>query len=136
MADEEILDFIRHNHRAVLATYRRDGRVQMSPVAAAVDTEGRVVVSTRETAIKTLNLRRDPRASLCVISDRFFGEWHAVEGAVEIVGLPEAMGPLVDYYRSVAGEHQDWDEYRRAMQRERRVLLRMTVERSGPQQQG
>jgi len=133
---EDVLDFIRQHHRAVLATYRRDGSVQLSPVAATVDAEGRVVISTRETALKTSNLRRDPRASVCVMNDRFFGEWHVVEGTVEIVSLPDAMEPLVDYYRRTSGEHPDWDDYRAAMQRERRVLVRLTVQRSGPRQQG
>jgi PPOX class probable F420-dependent enzyme len=136
MAHEDVLDFIRTHHRAVLATYRRDGQVQLSPVAATVDAQGRVVVSTRETAVKARNLRRDPRASVCVLNDGFFGEWHVVEGRIDIVGLPDAMEPLVDYYRRTAGEHPDWDEYRAAMQSERRVLLRLTVERSGPRQQG
>ncbi len=136
MAHEEILEFIRGNHHGVLATRRRDGGVQMSPVAAAVDAENRVVISTREGAIKTLNLRRDPHATYCALSERFFGEWHTVEGAVEIVSLPDAMEPLVDYYRRVSGEHPDWNDYRQAMERERRVLLRLTVERSGPTRSG
>jgi PPOX class probable F420-dependent enzyme len=136
MAHEAALAFIRGNRWAVLATRRRDGGVQLSPVVAAVDAEGRVVISTREGAIKTLNLRREPQAALCAISDGFFGEWHQVEGPVEIVSLPEAMEPLVDYYRRTGGEHPDWTDYRQAMQRERRVLLRMTVERSGPTRMG
>jgi PPOX class probable F420-dependent enzyme len=133
---EDVLEFIRKNHHAVMATYRRDGQVQLSPVAATVDGEGRAVVSSSETAVKLINLRREPRASLCVMNDRFFGEWHFVEGPVEVVSLPEAMEPLVDYYRRVVGEHPDWDDYRAAMEREMRVLLRLTVERSGPRTQG
>ena len=136
MAHEDVLDFIRHHHRAVLATYRADGQVQLSPVATAVDGTGRVVVSTQKTSVKVHNLRRDPRASLCVMNDNFFGEWHYVEGTVEIVGLPEAMEPLVDYYRSVAGEHPDWDDYRRAMEAEQRCLLRVTLLRAGPDRSG
>jgi PPOX class probable F420-dependent enzyme len=136
MAHERALEFIRKNHRAVLATYRRDGQVQMSPVAAGVDTESRVVISTRETAMKTLNLRRNPRASLCAISERFYGAWYSVEGDVEILSLPDALEPLVDYYRSVSGEHPDWQDYRDAMAREQRVLLRLTVDRSGPTRLG
>ena len=132
MAHDEVLDFIRHNHRCVLATHRRDAGVQLTPVVAAVDGDGRVVISTRTGAMKTHNLRRDPRASLCVMNDNFFGEWHFVEGRVDILELPEAMEPLVDYYRRGFGEHPDWDEYRAAMQSEGRVLLRLTVERSGP----
>lgn len=124
--------YVRANHRAVLATMRRDGSPQLSPVSATVDQAGRVVVSSRETAIKTKNLRRDPRAWLCVMSDRFWGPWVQVEGQVEIVSLPAAMEPLVDYYRSVAGEHEDWGEYRAAMEREQRVLLRLELTRAGP----
>ena len=135
-AHEDALEFIRRNGRAVLATRRRDGSPQLSPVLAVVDAQSRVVISTRETAIKTVNLRRNPHASVCVMSERFFGEWHTVDGSVEIVSLPEAMEPLVDYYRRSVGEHPDWDDYRRAMERERRVLLRLTVERSGPTKQG
>ncbi len=133
---EEALRFVRENHRAVLATRRADGRPQMSPVAAAVDGAGKIVISTRETAIKTRNLRRDPHASLCVMNDGFFGPWVRIDGATEIVPLPEAMEGLVDYYRAVAGEHPDWDDYRRAMEQERRVLLRITVEHAGPDHAG
>src|SRR5207237_810388 len=81
-------------------------------VAVPADSRGRI--STRETALQTLNRRRDPHASVCVLSDRFFGEWHTVDGPVEIVSLPEAMEPLVDYYRRAVGEHPDWDDYRAA----------------------
>jgi PPOX class probable F420-dependent enzyme len=136
LAHEDVLDFVRHNHRAVLATHRKDGGIQQSPVLAAVDDQDRVVISTRSGAIKTRNLRRDPRASLCVINNNFFGEWHIVEGPVEIVELPQAMEPLVDYYRRVSGEHPDWDEYRAAMTSEGRVLLRLSVEHSGPRASG
>jgi PPOX class probable F420-dependent enzyme len=126
------LDFIRANGRAVLATARRDGRPQLSPVLAVVDGDGRVVISSRETAMKTKNAEREGWASLCVFSDSFFGEWVQVEGPCEIVRLPDAMELLVDYYRRGQGEHPDWDEYRAAMERERRVLMRVTVERAGP----
>jgi PPOX class probable F420-dependent enzyme len=129
-------DFLRAHHRAVLATARSDGRPQLSPVTCTVDAEGRVLVSTRETALKTRNLRRRPQASLCVFSDNFFGEWVQVEGNVEIISLPEAMDLLVDYYRRISGEHPDWDDYRAAMVRERRVIVRITITRAGPDVSG
>src|SRR5689334_5653979 len=119
-----------------MLTHRSDGRPQMSPIVCNVDGEGRVVVSTRETALKAKNLRRDPRVSLCVVNDGFYGDWVQVDGTAEIVSLPEAMEPLVDYYRSISGEHPDWDEYRNAMERERRVIVRITVERAGPDRSG
>jgi PPOX class probable F420-dependent enzyme len=107
------LEFIKEHHRAVLATTRRDGSPQLSLVAAGVEGDS-VVISTRETARKTKNLQRSPRASLLVFTDAFYGDWVQVDGPVEIVHLPEAMVGLVAYYRQVAGEHRDWDEYRAA----------------------
>jgi PPOX class probable F420-dependent enzyme len=133
---EQMLDFVRKNHRAVLATSRSDGGVQLSPVAAGVAPDRSVVVSSRETAMKTLNVKKRPRAWICVFEDGFFGKWFQAEGPVEVVSLPEAMDGLVEYYRSVSGEHPDWDEYRAAMNDERRVLLKMTVERVGPTKSG
>jgi len=127
---------IREQHHAVLATMRRDGSPQLSPVTASVARDGRVIISSRETAYKVRNLRRDPRAWLCVLPDGFFGRWISVEGAVDILGLPEAMEPLVDYYRSTVGEHPDWDDYRAAMERERRVLIRIDPARAGPDRSG
>jgi PPOX class probable F420-dependent enzyme len=133
---DEAREFIRGNHRAVLATQRADGGVQMSPVLAAVDADGDITVSTRETAMKTRNARRTGRVAVCVLNDGFFGRWLQVEGPVRVLSLPEAMEPLVDYFRLVSGEHSDWDEYRAAMTRERRVLLKITPERAGPDRQG
>lgn len=133
---EQARQFLRDHHRAVLATYRQDGSVQLSPVMADVDPEGMAVISTRETAMKTHNLRRDPRVSLCVMSDEFFGPWVQVDGRAVVVSLPEAMDGLVDYYRRVAGEHPDWDEYRAAMEKERRVLVRIHLDRAGPDRSG
>jgi PPOX class probable F420-dependent enzyme len=124
-------------HRAVLATYRADGGVQLSPVTVALDDEGRPIISTRQTAYKVKNLRNDPRASLCVFSDAFFGEWVQVDGTATIVDLPEAMEPLVDYYRRASGgEHPDWDEYRAAMERDKRVLVRLEITHAGPDRHG
>jgi PPOX class probable F420-dependent enzyme len=124
--------FLRAHHRAVLATSRKDGRPQLSPITCAVDEKGRVLISTRETAIKTRNLRRNPRASLCVFTDGFFGEWVQVEGETEIISLPDAMELLMEYYRLVSGEHPDWDDYRAAMVRDRRVILRVSITWAGP----
>ncbi len=137
MTPQEAVDVIRRQHHAVLATTRADGGVQLSPVAAGVDDDGTVVISTRETAMKARNLERRPRAAVCVLPDAFFGgQWVQVEGPVTVEHLPEAMDGLVRYYRSVAGEHPDWDEFRRAMVEERRVLVRITPERAGPNRQG
>ena len=133
---DEARQYLRENHRAVLSTFRVDGRPQLSPVAVGVDAEGRAVVSSRETAYKVKNLRRDPRASFCAVSDNWYGPWLQAEGTASIVSLPEAMDSLVEYYRSLAGEHPDWDDYRAAMERERRVIVRIELERAGPDRQG
>ena len=136
MRADEASEFLAANHHAVLATRRADGRPQLSPVLCAVDGGGRVMISTRETAVKTRNLRRDPYASLCVFGDAFFGPWVQAEGIAEIISLPDAMELLVDYYRRTAGEHPDWADYRAAMQRERRVIIRVSVVRAGPDVSG
>ncbi len=135
MDTDTALEFIAKHHRAVLATTRADGRPQLSLVAAGVAGQ-HVVVSTRETAIKTKNLRRRPHASLIVFTDNFYGDSVQVEGPAEVVALPEAMEGLMAYYRQISGEHPDWDDYRAAMEREQRVLLRITVERAGPDRAG
>ena len=128
----DALAFLRTNHNGVVATTRSDGSTQMSPITVGVDAEGRVVVSSRETAYKVRHLRARPRAAICAFPDRFIGDWVQVEGPVEVLSMPDALEPLVDYYRDIRGEHPDWDEYRRIMAEDRRVLIRMTVERAGP----
>ena len=128
--------FLSSNPRAILATTRSDGRPQLSPVVVAVDDAGRVLVSTRETAIKAKNLARDPRASLCGISSAFFGEWVQAEGDAELIHLPDALPILEDYYRRISGEHPDWDEYRAAMRQEKRLIVRITIDRAGPDVSG
>ena len=124
--------FIREHHHAILTAYRGAGPVQMSPVVVGVDQAGRAVVSTREPLYKVRHLRKDPRVSLCVFTDAFFGKWIQIDGSAAILSLPDAMEPLVEYYRTVVGEHPDWHDYRRAMVAEQRVLLQITIERAGP----
>jgi PPOX class probable F420-dependent enzyme len=132
----EARDMIRAQHHAVLATVRRDGEPQMSPVLTTLDAEGFAVISTREAAYKVHNLRRDPRAWLCVLPDSFFGRWIQIDGRAEIVSLPDAMDGLIAYYRSISGEHPDWDDYRKAMIRDQRCLVRIRLERAGPDREG
>jgi PPOX class probable F420-dependent enzyme len=133
---DETREFMRENHRGVLATRRSDGGVQQSPVLVNVDGEGRAIISSRETAYKVRNLRRDPWAQLCVFTDRFFGKWIFAEGRAEVLSLPEAMDPLIDYYTRFPDENPDWDDYRERMRRERRVLVRISLERAGPDRRG
>src|SRR5579875_2170749 len=122
MNPSDALDFLRTNHRSVLMVHRTGGQVAPSPVVHGVDDQNRVVISSRETAYKVRNLRRDPRATLCGFTNEFFGPWVTVSGPAEIIPLPEAMDHLVALYRQVAGEHPDWDEFRAAMERERRGI--------------
>lgn len=128
--------FIGEHHHGVLATRTKDGGVQQSPVLVIADGEGRAVISSRETAYKVRNLRRDPWAQVCVFTDRFFGDWVFIEGRAEVLSLPEAMDPLIDYYDRFPSENPDWDEYRERMEREKRVLIRIALERAGPDRSG
>lgn len=126
------LDFVRRHHRGVLATTRSDGSTQMSPVTAGVDIAGRIVVSSYPERAKVANLRRHPEASALVLSDEWNGPWVQVSGTAEVLDLPDALEPLVEYYRAISGEHPDWDEYRAAMQRQGKVLVRLTPLDWGP----
>ncbi|MEV0584242.1 PPOX class F420-dependent oxidoreductase [Nonomuraea sp. NPDC050310] len=129
-------DFLRDHHRAVLLTTRADGGPQMSPVLVGLDAEGYAVISTRETAAKCRNVLRTPEVALCVLSDGFFGTWAQIEGTAEVIRLPEAMEHLENYYRGISGEHEDWDDYRAAMERERRVVIRVKLTKAGPDRHG
>ena len=128
----DLLDFVRTRHRVILVTRRRDGSAQLSPVSAGIDEDGRLVVSTYPERAKVRNLRRDPRAGAMVLSDEWNGPWVQVDGTAEVIDLPDALEPLEAYYRSIAGEHPDWAEYREAMVRQGKCLVRLTIERWGP----
>ncbi len=127
-----LLEFLRPRHHLILLTRRRDGSPQASPVTAGVDTAGRIVISTYPERAKVANLRREPACSALVLSEDFGGPWVQVEGTAEVLDLPEALEPLVDYYRAISGEHPDWDEYRAAMRTQGKALIRLTPERWGP----
>ena len=133
---QEALEFITAEHQAVLATLKADGTPQLSPVTVGVDDAGRAVISTRQTAYKVKNVRRDPRVWLCALPGTFYGTWVQIEGTADILELPEAMDGLIDYYRRISGEHPDWDDYRAAMERDKRVLLRVTIDKAGPNVSG
>jgi len=129
---DELVDFLRPRHHALLITTRADGRPQVSPVSCGVDADGRIVVSTYPQRAKVRNLRRDPRATVCVLSDEWDGPYVQVDGDAEVIDLPDAVEPLVEYYRSISGEHPDWDEYREAMRRQGKSLIRITPRTWGP----
>ena len=134
---EEAGAFVREHHRGVLATRRPGGGIRQSPIVAAVDDAGLIVISSRQTAYKVRYLRADPWAQVCMFTDRFFGAWVWVEGRAEILSLPDAMEPLVEYRRSFSDAGGiDWHDYRARMERERRVLIRIAAERAGPDRQG
>ncbi len=133
---DQARDFLSENHRAVLATRPAGGGIQQSPVLVNVDGDGRAIISSRETAYKVRNLRRDPWAQACLLTDGFFGQWLIIEGRARILSLPEAMDPLIDYYKRFPDENPDWDDYRARMERERRVLIRIELERAGPDRWG
>src|SRR4051794_24131332 len=129
---DELLEFLRPRHRCLLVTTRSDGRPQLSPVTSGVDEAGRLVISTYPERAKVRNLRRDARATACILSDEWNGPWVQVEGTAEVLDQSEALDGLVEYFRVISGEHPDWDEYRAAMQRQGKSLVRVTIERWGP----
>lgn len=129
---DELLDFVRPRHRAILLTRRADGSPQASPLTCGVDDSGRIVVSTYPERAKTRNAKRDPQVSVIVLSDDWNGPWVQVDGTAEVIDSPESVEPLVEYFRNISGEHPDWDEYRAAMVRQGKSIIRVTPERWGP----
>ena len=129
---EQLLEFLRPRHHAILMTTRKDGRPQSSPNTCGVDGAGRIVISTYPERAKVYNIRRDPRVSVCVLSDEFGGAWVQVDGTAEVLDLPDALEPLVEYFRVFSGEHPDWDEYRQAMREQGKSLIRVSIETWGP----
>jgi PPOX class probable F420-dependent enzyme len=135
MQNAEGLEYVRDNSRAVLATNRSDGTPQMSPVTVAVVNDA-IIMSTRETAYKVKQLRRRPTAYLCVFPDKWLGRWVQLNCTSEVVSLPEAEDLLIEYYRTLRGEHPDWDDYRQAMKDDQRCIVRFTINKAGPDLQG
>ncbi|MFC5175369.1 PPOX class F420-dependent oxidoreductase [Nocardioides taihuensis] len=129
---EGLLEFVRPRHHLVLITRRRDGSPQVSPVTGGVDDSGRIVVSTYPERAKTANARRDPEVSVLVLSDDFGDAWVQVDGTCEVIDAPDSVEALVEYFRTISGEHPDWDEYRRAMVEQSKSILRITPTRWGP----
>ncbi|MGN9791537.1 PPOX class F420-dependent oxidoreductase [Streptomyces sp. OZ13] len=129
---EQLLEFVRPRHRAILLTRRADGSPQGSPLICGVDDSGRIVVSTYPERAKTRNAKRDARVSLIILSDDWNGPWVQVDGTAEVIDSPASVEPLVEYFRNISGEHPDWDEYREAMRKQGKSIIRVTPERWGP----
>jgi PPOX class probable F420-dependent enzyme len=128
----ELLDFVRPRHHMVLSTFRADGSLQSSPVTGGVDQQGRLVIASYPQRAKSANIKRTPKASVVVLSDEFNGAYVQIDGDAEVIDVPEAVELLVDYYRAIAGEHPDWDEYRSAMLTQRKCVIRVRPQRWGP----
>lgn len=130
----ELVEFVRTRHRLTLVTFRRDGRPQLSPVSGGVDDAGRIVISTYPDRAKAVNLRRNPAASVLVHSDDWNDPYVQVDGTAEVLDMPsrETEDALVEYFRCIAGEHPDWTEYREAMRRQGKSLIRVTIDTWGP----
>ena len=129
MEISDAIDFVRTHDRTVLSTRRKDGSPQMSAVNAGV-VDGLICISSRAMLAKVRNLRRDPRVSLLALMEGFYGGWVQIDGTAEIVDQPAALDLLVDVYRAIRGEHPDWNEYREAMVRDERVVIRVTPARA------
>ncbi|MER7204547.1 PPOX class F420-dependent enzyme [Streptomyces sp. CB01635] len=129
---DELLDFVRPRHRALLLTARADGTPQASPLTCGVDDSGRIVVSTYPERAKTRNAKRNPQVSVVILSDDWNGPWVQIDGTAEVIDSPDSVEPLVEYFRNISGEHPDWDEYRAAMLKQGKSIIRITPERWGP----
>lgn len=129
---DELLEFVRPRHNGILVVHRQSGGLQTSPVTMGVGDDGTILIASYPSRAKVHNLRADPRATMTVLSDDFNGPWVQIDGAAEVVDLPDAVDVLVEYFRNIAGDHDDWDEYRRAMRDQGKCAIRMTVASWGP----
>ncbi|MFC7752707.1 PPOX class F420-dependent oxidoreductase [Tsukamurella soli] len=127
-----LLEFLRGRRNGVLVTTRRGGGPQLSPVTYGVGPDGHILVATYPERAKVHNLRRDPRCSMMSLGASFNDAWVQVDGTAEVIDLPDSVEPLVEYFRSISGEHPDWDEYRQAMRDQGKSLLHITIDRWGP----
>jgi PPOX class probable F420-dependent enzyme len=126
--------FLQANHRACIAVRQKDGWPQLTFVSPGIDPQGRVIITSRGTTYKVKHLRRDPRVSLLIFGDQYSGSrFVQIHGTAEIIEQPEAMDMLIYWYKQIRGEHQNWDEYRNRMQDEKRVIIRVNIEKVGPQ---
>ncbi len=129
--------FLKANHRGVLVARKQDGWPQITLVSPIIDAEGHVIITARGTTYKVKNIRRDPRVSLLVMGEQFHGsKYIQIHGTAEIVPLPQAMDLLIDWHRQLKGEHPNWDEYREKMREEQRVIVRINIEKVGPNKRG
>lgn len=131
-----LVEFLSTRHRAILLTTKADGGPQLSPVTCGVDAEGRLVVSTYPKRAKVVNVKRNPAVSACILSDEWNDQWVQIDGTAEVLDTPDSVEPLVDYFRSISGEHPDWDEYREAMVKQGKSIIRVTIESWGPLAKG
>jgi PPOX class probable F420-dependent enzyme len=129
-------EFLRSRHHAILGTVRSDGDIQMSPITMGLGQNGSVLISSYPERAKVRNLRRRPQTSVCVLSDSFGDPWVQLTGTATVVDLPDALEGLVEYFRSISGEHPDWDEYRQAMVTQGKVLPKIEIQRWGPVSKG
>ena len=126
--------FLRDNHRACIAVRQKDGWPQMTLVTPAIDVEGRIIITSRGTTYKIKHLRRDPRVSMLIFGEQYSGsKFVQIHGTAELIELPKAMDILIYWYKQVRGEHKNWDDYKKQMQDEKRTIIRVTIEKVGPQ---
>ena len=126
--------FIKDNHRACIAVRQKDGWPQMTLVTPGIDAEGRVILTSRGTTYKVKHIRREPKVSMLIFGEQFSGsKFVQIHGTAEVVDLPQAMDGLIDWYKTVRGEHKNWQDYKQQVADEKRVLIRINIEKVGPQ---
>ncbi len=129
--------FLRDNHHGVLVTRKKDSSLQMTLVSPVIDDEGKVIITSRESTYKVKNIKRNPQISLLVYGDQFNGSnYIQIDGRAEIIPLPQAMDIVLDWHRQIRGVPANWDEIREKTKTERRIAMRVTIERVGPQNKG
>jgi PPOX class probable F420-dependent enzyme len=130
----EAQEFLKHNHHGVLVARKRDGSLQMTLVSPVIGTEGKVIITARDTTYKVKNIKRNPQVSLLVYGEKFNGSnYIQIDGKAEVIPHPQAMDIVLDWHRQIRGEPANWDDIRKKTLAERRIAIRVAIEKVGPQ---
>ena len=126
--------FLKNNHHGCLVTRKKDGSLQMTLVSPVLGADGNVIITARDTTYKVKNIKRNPQVSLLVYGDTFHGSnYIQIDGKAEVIPHPAAMDIVLDWHRKIRGEPASWDEIRQKTLAEGRIVIRVNIEKVGPQ---
>ena len=133
----EAKGFLKGKEHGVLVARKKDGSLQMTLVSPVIGANGDLIITSRETTYKVKNIKRNPQISLLVFGEKFNGSnYIQVDGKAEIIPQPQAMDIILDWHRQIRGEPENWDDIKKKTIAERRIAMRINIDKVGPQRRG